>query len=131
LLDLGKNFHSKKNECRILEEVNNIDNKCQHCHRVGHLESQFFYLHPCLHRGKTNHLSEKFRKKKKVKQTIDYDWISSWKWNKQVNNMHKSYHLVHTQVKTHLHGEMTKEKRFQTTIPDDFGHDSGPILHVF
>jgi hypothetical protein len=39
------------------EEVNNITNKCQHCHRVGHLESRCFDPHPCLHCGKKNHFS--------------------------------------------------------------------------
>jgi hypothetical protein len=46
--------------------------------------------------------------------------------------VNKSYHLVQTQVNTHLHGEITKEKCFQTTIlDDDFGHDWGPIVQIF
>jgi len=44
---------------RFLEEGNNIDNKCQHCHRVDHLETHCFDFHPCIHCGKTNHLSKK------------------------------------------------------------------------
>jgi hypothetical protein len=112
------------------EEVKNITNKCQHCHRVGHLESQCFDLHPCLHCGKTNHLSEKCHKKKKVKKTINYGWITSWKWNQQVKKLHQSYHLVKTEVKPQLHGEMTTIKSFQTTILDDFGDDPDPILYV-
>jgi hypothetical protein len=114
----------------FLEEVKNLDNKCQHCHRVGHLETQCFDLHPCLHCGKTNHLSEKCRKKKKVKKTIHYGWINSWKWNQQVKKLHQSYRLVKTEVKPQLHGEMTTVKSFQTTIPDDFGDDPDPILYV-
>ena len=59
----------------FLEEVKNLDNKCQHCHRVGHLESQCFDLHPFLHRGKTNNLFEKCQKKKMVKKMVNYGWI--------------------------------------------------------
>jgi hypothetical protein len=54
------------------EEVKNITNKLQHCHRVGHLESRCFDPHPFLHCGKKNHFSQKFHKKKKVNQTINY-----------------------------------------------------------
>jgi hypothetical protein len=135
--DKGNNFHipnySKPIQsvsARFLEEVTNLDNKCQHCHRVGHLETQCFDLHPCLHCGKTNHLSEKCQKKKKIKKTINYGWITSWKWNLQVNKLHKSYHLVKTEVKTQLRGEMTTTKRFQTTIPDDFSDDPSLVLYV-
>jgi hypothetical protein len=110
----------------FLEEVKNIANKCQHCHRVGHLETQCFDLHPCIHCGKTIHLSKKCQKKKKVKKTIHYGWINAWKWNEQVKKPHKPYRLVKTEENSQLHGEMTKEKRFPTTIPDDFGYDIGP-----
>jgi hypothetical protein len=97
------------------------------------MENQCFDLHPCLHCGKTNHHLDKCQKKKKdKKKIIHYGWISSWQWNQQVKKLHKSYHLVQTQVKTHLHGEITKAKGFQTIVPDEyFGHDWGPILHVF
>jgi hypothetical protein len=105
------------------EEVNTITNKCQTCHRFGHLESRCFDLHPCLHFGNTNHLSEKCHKTKKVKKTSNYVWISSWKWNRQVKKLHRYYHLVNTEVKPQLHGEMTTIKIFQTTILDDFGDD--------
>jgi hypothetical protein len=58
----------------VNEEVKNVDDiiddkhiekkldKCQHCHRVGHMENQCFDLHPCLHCGKTNHHSDKCQK---------------------------------------------------------------------
>jgi hypothetical protein len=64
----------------VNEEVKNVDDtvddkniekildKCQHCHRVGHMENQCFDLHPCLHCGKTNHHSDKCQKKKKDKK---------------------------------------------------------------
>jgi hypothetical protein len=128
--DKGNNFHipdySKPVQfvsAGFLEEVKNLYNRCQHCHRVGHLESQCFDLHPCLHCGKTNHLPKKCRKKKKVKQTINYGWINSRNWNKQVKKLHRSYHLVKTKVKSQQHGEMA-------TIPDDFDDDLDPILYV-
>ena len=38
--------------------------KCQHCKRVGHMESQNFYLHPYIHYGNTNNLLEKCQKYK-------------------------------------------------------------------
>jgi hypothetical protein len=43
--------------------------------------------------GKTNHLSEKCQKKK-AKRAVHYGWISSWKWNQQVNKIQTSYFLV-------------------------------------
>jgi hypothetical protein len=135
--DKGNNFHipdySKPIQfvsAGFLEEIKNVDNKCRHCHRVGHLETQCFDLHPCLHCGKTNHLSEKCHKKNKVKKTVNYGWITSWKWNQQVKKIHKSYSLVKTEVKPPLHGEMTTVKIFQTTIPYDFDDDLDPILYV-
>jgi hypothetical protein len=94
------------------------------------METQCFYFHPCLHCGKTNHLSEKCRKKKKVKKKVHYGLIFSWKWNQQVKNLHKSYYLVKTEVEPQVHGEMTTVKRFPTTISDDFGDDPDPILYV-
>jgi hypothetical protein len=112
-------------------EVKNLANKCQHCHRVGHLETHCFDLHPCLHCGKTNHLSEKCQKKKKIKKSINYGWINSWKWNQQVKKLHKSYCLVKTELKPQRHGEMTIVKIFQTTIPDYFGDDPNPISMFF
>jgi hypothetical protein len=91
---------------------------------------QCFDLHPSFHCGKTNHLSEKCRKRKKIKKTIHYGRINSWRWNQQVNKLYKSNHLAETDVEPQLHGEMTKEKSFQMTILYDFGHDLGPILCV-
>jgi hypothetical protein len=93
------------------------------------METECFDLHPCLHCGKTNHLSKNVERRIKVKkQTIHYGWISSWQWNLQVNILHKSYHRVQTQVKTYLHGEVTKANGFQSIVADDnFGHDWGPI----
>jgi hypothetical protein len=77
--DISNNFHIPNYSkpihfvcSRFHEEVKNITNKCQHCHRFGHLESRCFYPHYCLHCGKKNHFSEKCHKKKKVKQTINY-----------------------------------------------------------
>lgn len=35
--------------------IEEIINKCQHWHRVVHMDTKFFYLHPRLHCGKTNH----------------------------------------------------------------------------
>ena len=93
------------------------------------METQFFDIHPCLHCGNTNHLSEKCHKKNKVKQRVNYGWITSWKWNQQVKKIHKSYSLVKTEVKPPLHGEMTTVKIFQTTIPYDFDDDQDPILY--
>jgi hypothetical protein len=43
----------------FLEEVKNLGNKFQHCQRIGHRKTECFDFHPCLHCGKTNHLSEK------------------------------------------------------------------------
>jgi hypothetical protein len=118
--DKDNNFHipnySKRVQfvsARFSEEVKYLDNKCQYYHRVGHFETQCFDLHPCLHCGKTNHLSKKCQKKKKVKKTIHYGWINSWRWNQQVNKLHKSCRLAKTEVKPQLHGEMTTVKDFQ------------------
>ena len=54
--DKGNNFHipdySKPIQfvsAEFLGEIKNVDNKFQHCHRVGHLETQCFDLHPCIH----------------------------------------------------------------------------------
>ena len=52
------------------EEVKNITNKCQHCHRVGHLETQCFDVHPCLHCGKKNHLSKKCHRRKRLSKQL-------------------------------------------------------------
>jgi hypothetical protein len=41
-----------------------------------------------------------------------------------------SYHLVKTEVKPQLDGEMTSIQIFQKTILDDFGHDQDPIQYV-
>jgi hypothetical protein len=42
--------------------------KCQHCHRVGHMEDQCFDLHPCEHCGKHNHPSDRCSKHKKLQE---------------------------------------------------------------
>lgn len=69
-----------------IEDINQADDakhleeilERRHCHRVGHMEDQCFDLHSCLHCGKTNHHSNKCRKKKKdKKKTIHLAWINS------------------------------------------------------
>ena len=92
------------------EVIQNIDEKhmeeipeCQHCHRVGHLETNCFDLHPCQHCGKKNHSSEKCSKRSNpTRLKIHYGWINSWQWTSTTKKLHKSYRRIQSCLKTHL-----------------------------
>ena len=76
--------------------------KCQHYHRVGHLEKICFDLLPFQHCGKKNHSSEKCSKRNKpARLKIHYGWINIWEWTSTTKKLHKSYRRIQSQVKTH------------------------------
>jgi hypothetical protein len=74
-------FHSLgflQGDSNSLVAIQHLNVKWKHCHQVGHMENQCFDHHHCLHCGKTNHHSDKRKKRKKYKRkTIRYGWISS------------------------------------------------------
>jgi hypothetical protein len=77
--------------------------KCQHCHRVGHMEDQCFDLHPCEHCGKHNHPSDRCSKcKKSARVKNHYGWITSWQWSSTIKKIYQSYRRIHSRVLTHL-----------------------------
>ena len=53
------------------------------------------------------------------KKTMHYGRISFWRRNKKVKKLHKSYHLVQTQINTYFNGQFTKENKLQSVIADD------------
>ena len=72
----------KKNSMQPEVEV---QPKCSHCQRIGHMEDQCFYLHPFHHSGKPNHSSEKCHNQQKIARLkIHYEWIDPWKWSSTV-----------------------------------------------
>jgi hypothetical protein len=52
---------------------------CQHCQGVGHMEDQWFNLHPCEHCGQHNHpLNRCSNNKKPARIKNRYGWIPLW-----------------------------------------------------
>ena len=63
--------------------------KCQHCHRVVHLETDCFDLHPCQHCGKCNHAPKKCSERNKPgRLKIHNGWINPWKWTSTAKKLH-------------------------------------------
>jgi hypothetical protein len=82
-------------------QVQNQNDKCQHCNRVGHKENQCFDLHPCQHCGKHNHSSDRCSTlKKPARLKIHYEWIDPWKWSSTTKRLYKSYRRIQSRVKT-------------------------------
>ena len=98
----NKKFHEEANQQADENHMEEIT-ECQHCHRVCHLETNCFDLHPCQHCGKKNHSSEKCSKRNKpARLKIHYGWINIWEWTSTTKKLHKSYRRIQSRVKTHL-----------------------------
>ena len=73
--------------------------KCSHCQRTGHMEDQCFDLHPCCHCGKYNHSSAKCRNQHKSgRLKIHYAWIDPWEWSSTVKRLSQFYNRLHSHI---------------------------------
>jgi len=73
--------------------------KCFHCQRTGHLEDQFFDLHPCHHCGKKNHSSEScYKQDQPARLKINYAWIDPLEWSSTVKRLYKFYNRLHSHI---------------------------------
>jgi hypothetical protein len=92
--------------------------KCQHCHRVGHMEDQCFDLHPCEHCAKHNHPSDRCSKSKKPARVKNhYGWITFWQWSSSAKKIYQSYRRINSQVLTSCRGKISSSH----LVPDRGG----------
>ena len=76
-----------------------VQPKCSHCQRTGHMEDQCFDLHPCCHCGKYNHSSAKCRNQHKSgRLKIHYAWIDPWEWSSTVKRLSQFYNRLHSHI---------------------------------
>ena len=76
-----------------------VQPKCSHCQRSGHMEDQCFDLHPCCHCGKHNHSSEKCRNRQKsTRLKIHYEWIDPWEWSSTVKRLSQFYNRLQSHI---------------------------------
>jgi hypothetical protein len=91
--------------------------KCQHCHRVGHMDDQCFDLHPCEHCENHNHHLDKCSKRKKLAILNNhYEWITSWQWSSITKKIYRSYRRIDSRVFTHLVVEIFSSSHL---VPDN------------
>lgn len=65
----------------LFDQLNNEPIQCKYCHRFGHNELKCFDLHPCSFCGKTNHLSIRCQKNKKIQwKLVLFEWLGTWCW---------------------------------------------------
>ena len=77
----------------------NVQPKCSHCQRTGHMEDQCFDLHPCCHCGKPNHSLEKCRNQQKsARLKIHYEWIDPWEWSSTVKRLSQFYNRLQSHI---------------------------------
>ena len=115
-VDNGKNQVHNDIAVKTNDRIDTIDDdklskesfKCHHCHRVGHVASHCFDLHPCCLCGKKNHLSDRCQKNKKLQRKhISFEWLGAWRWRLEANLLARSYRRVHTHVQPNLQGAVS------------------------
>ena len=91
-----------------VDNLNKGSFKCHHCHRVGHVESYCFDLHPCSLCGKKNHLSDRCQKNKNLqRKQISFEWLGTWRWCLEAKLLARSYQRVYSHVLPSLQGAVS------------------------
>jgi hypothetical protein len=107
--------------------------KCYYHCIFGHDELKYFDLHPCSFCGKTNHLSVRCQKNKKIQwKLIHFEWLGTWRWRLEANLLEQSYRRISTQIQPYLIGDISTVDGHDYFLGlDDTGHDRGPLDIVF